>query len=79
MFDLIDSIRARDPAKPTTLEVIFAYNGFHAVLIHRFCHVVWDMKLFALARAIANLGRILTGSMENMMAEIEELKKKINS
>lgn len=61
MLDLIRSIQARDPARPTFLEVVFAYNGFHAVAIHRLCHAVWHMELRALARFIANIGRILTG------------------
>ena len=61
MFDLIRSIQSRDPANPTFLEVMFAYNGYHAVLIHRICHVIWSMNLHALARAVANIGRILTG------------------
>ncbi len=61
MFDLIHSIRERDPAKPTFLEVILAYNGFHAVLLHRLCHAIWNFRLHALARFLANISRILTG------------------
>ena len=61
MFDLIKSIQSRDPVKPTFLEVMFAYNGYHAVLIHRVCQAIWAMNLHALARALANIGRILTG------------------
>jgi serine O-acetyltransferase len=61
MTSLIDSIRARDPAKPTTLEVIFGYNGLHAVTLHRFNQWLWKMGLKALARFFANITRILTG------------------
>jgi serine O-acetyltransferase len=61
MFDLIHSIRERDPAKPTFLEVVLGYNGLHAVALHRVCHVIWNMKLHALARFFANISRILTG------------------
>lgn len=61
MSDLIRSIRARDPAQPTFCEVIFAYNGFHAVALHRLNNAIWKMGLRALARTIANIGRILTG------------------
>ncbi len=60
MFDLINSIRERDPAKPTFMEVVLGYNGFHAVLLHRVCYWLWGMKLKALARFVANLSRILT-------------------
>jgi serine O-acetyltransferase len=61
MFDLIRSIQKRDPAAPTFLEVVLAYNGFHAVLVHRAAHVLWAMGLRAVARFLANIGRILTG------------------
>lgn len=61
MFDYIKSIQARDPAAPTLLEVILAYNGFHAVCLHRLNHFIWGLGLKALARFLANLGRILTG------------------
>jgi serine O-acetyltransferase len=61
MFELITSIRERDPAKPTFMEVVLGYNGFHAVLMHRFCHAVWSMELRAVARFFANISRILTG------------------
>ncbi len=61
MSELIKSIQQRDPAKPTYLEVVFGYNGFHAVLLHRMNNVIWNMGLHALARCLANIGRILTG------------------
>lgn len=61
MFDLIKSIQNRDPAKPTFMEVLLGYNGFHAVAIHRLSHAIWTMGLRALARFLANIGRILTG------------------
>lgn len=61
MLDLINSIRERDPAKPTLMEVVLGYNGFHAVLLHAVSHTLWTMKLKALARFFANISRILTG------------------
>lgn len=61
MTDLIRSIRKRDPARPTYLEVVFGYNGFHAVLLHRVCHALWNMGFRGLARFLANLSRIFTG------------------
>lgn len=61
MLELIKSIRERDPARPTFMEVVLGYNGFHAVLFHALCHTLWNMKLKALARFIANISRILTG------------------
>ncbi len=61
MCGLIKSIQQRDPASPTFLEVLFAYNGFHAVALHRVNNALWSMGLRALPRIFANIGRILTG------------------
>ncbi|MCC6598459.1 MAG: serine O-acetyltransferase [Alphaproteobacteria bacterium] len=59
--DDIKAIQARDPAAPGFLEVCLAYNGFHAVLIHRMNHWLWGKGARTLARVLANIGRIFTG------------------
>lgn len=61
MCTLIKSIQERDPANPTYLEVLFAYNGFHAVCLHRVNNFIWSLGLRALARFCANITRFLTG------------------
>ena len=61
MCDLIKSIQERDPATPTFLEVVFAYNGFHAVCLHRVNNAIWSVGLHALARFGANITRMFTG------------------
>ena len=61
MLNHIRSIQSRDAANPTFCEVLFAYNGFHAVAIHSLSAFFWCLKLRALARIVANLGRFLTG------------------
>lgn len=61
MFDLIKSIKERDPAKPSSAEVFFAYNGFHAVTFHRMNNFIWHLGLHAFARFMANITRFLTG------------------
>ncbi|ORB83118.1 serine O-acetyltransferase [Mycobacterium kansasii] len=53
--------RQRDPARPTTLEVIFSYPGVHAVWGHRISHWLWRHNARLAARALAELTRILTG------------------
>lgn len=70
MFDFIESIRKRDPAQPTFAEVLFAYNGFHAVLLHRVSHYLWHLNLRALARFCSNLTRFLTGIEIHPQAQI---------
>lgn len=61
MLQLIKSIQARDPAKPTFFEVVLAYPGFHAVGMHKISRTLWYVKLRALARLWAHLARFLTG------------------
>ncbi|MDT5347217.1 MAG: serine O-acetyltransferase [Mycobacterium sp.] len=57
----IQAARERDPAKPTVLEVVFAYPGVHAVWGHRITHWLWQRGARLLARTLAELTRILTG------------------
>lgn len=61
MLDLIKSIQSRDPANPTTWEVILAYPGFHVLGFHSFASFLWDKDLRALGRFISHVGRLLTG------------------
>lgn len=70
MFELIRSIRDKDAAKPGFFEVFFAYNGFHAVVIHRFNNFLWRLGLRGLARFFSNLGRMITGIEVHPQAEI---------
>ncbi len=51
----------RDPAARSVWEVIFLYPGFHALLLHRIAQPLWNHHLKFPARAIAHLGRVLTG------------------
>ena len=61
MFDTARSIKRRDPAAKSLLEVIFLYPGYHAVLYHRVAHFLYTLHLFFLARLISQLSRFLTG------------------
>lgn len=57
----IRAARERDPAAPTTLQVIFAYPGVHAIWGHRVNHWLWRRGAKLAARITAELTRILTG------------------
>lgn len=57
----IRAARERDPAVPTTLQVIFAYPGVHAIWGHRINHWLWQRGARLLARITAEITRILTG------------------
>ncbi len=51
----------RDPAAQSVFEVMTAYPGFHAMLIHRISHRLWEMGFRWLARFSSHIGRWLTG------------------
>ncbi len=51
----------RDPAARTDFEVITTYPGFHAVMMHRFTHILWNNGLPWLARVLSNVARWFTG------------------
>ena len=51
----------RDPAARHTLEVLTAYPGLHALILHRLNHFLWNVGLKWLARFSAHIARWLTG------------------
>lgn len=51
---------ARDPAARNVLEVLLAYPGVHAVLLHRMSHRLWHADWKLAARFLAAFGRWLT-------------------
>jgi len=51
----------RDPAARSTLEVVTAYPGLHAVWIFRIAHWLWVRRLYWLGRFVSHLARWLTG------------------
>ncbi len=57
----IDSVKARDPAARSSLEVLLLYPGLHAVLFYRVAHWLWVRKFLFLGRAISQTARWLTG------------------
>jgi len=68
----IQAAKERDPAATSTLEVIFAYPGFHARQLHRLTHVLHTRGLRLPARLISHLGRALTGIEIHPCAQIGE-------
>jgi serine O-acetyltransferase len=57
----IRAAKERDPAAPTTLQVVFAYPGVHAIWCHRINHWLWQRGAKLAARITAEITRILTG------------------
>jgi cysteinyl-tRNA synthetase len=51
----------RDPAARSSLEVVLAYPGFHAIIIHRINHMLWKAGIPVLPRFISHIARFCTG------------------
>ena len=56
-----DTIFREDPAAKSVVEIFFCYPGFHAVLMHRLAHRLYQWHLPLLPRMISQLSRFLTG------------------
>jgi serine O-acetyltransferase len=56
----IQAVFERDPAVKSFWEVILCYPGFHAILLHRLAHFLYQKKFFILARFISQINRFLT-------------------
>ncbi|MDD5409703.1 MAG: serine O-acetyltransferase [Candidatus Omnitrophica bacterium] len=57
----IRALQKRDPAAKSFLEVVLLYQGLHALIFYRIAHVLYNLHLFLLARALSQLARFLTG------------------
>ena len=55
----LDSIKRRDPAARSRLEILL-YPGVWAVIWHRLAHVLYRSRLHFLARTVNHLARFLT-------------------
>jgi serine O-acetyltransferase len=51
----------RDPAARNWLEVVFCYPGLQALVIHRFSHLLYRLRLPFIPRFLSHLARALTG------------------
>jgi serine O-acetyltransferase len=61
MREDIQTVFHNDPAARTTLEVILAYPGVHAIWLHRFAHWLWSHHLKLVARMVSEVSRFTTG------------------
>jgi len=57
----IHCVFERDPSAQSVFEIITAYPGFHAILIHRFSHRLWNAGLKWAGRFASHIARWLTG------------------
>jgi len=60
----------RDPAAQNAVEVLVAYPGFHAIVLHRLAHAVYHLDVPVLPRWLSHVNRFLTGIEIHPAAEI---------
>jgi serine O-acetyltransferase len=57
----IATVKERDPAARSSLEVLTCYPGLHALVLHRRAHWFWKRGWTVLARFTSHVARFLTG------------------
>ncbi len=57
----IETTFMRDPAARSVPEVLTAYPGFHAILMHRLAHYLWVRERYLAARLLSHVNRFITG------------------
>ncbi len=57
----LKTLKERDPAARSVIEVLLMYPGVHAVLVHRISHYLWKRECYFLARGISQVCRNFTG------------------
>ena len=53
----VATVRERDPAASSKLEVLLLYPGLHAIWYYRVAHALQNRGMVFLARAISQIGR----------------------
>jgi len=62
MISIIEDIKAIYRNDPAARNIEFLlYPGFHAILIHRFTHLLWRLRIPFLPRLLSQISRFLTG------------------
>ena len=61
MFEFLKAYRNYDPAAKSMLEIFLLYPGPRAIFFHRIAHFLYSIKLFFVARLIADISRTVTG------------------
>jgi len=61
MREDVQAIFQHDPAARSTLEIVLAYPGLHAIWMHRVAHWLWRHDFLLIARLTSELSRFITG------------------
>lgn len=57
----VDTIFREDPAARSVVEILLCYPGFHAILLHRLSHKLWNLGVPLLPRVFSQVSRFFTG------------------
>ena len=57
----IDAMISRDPAARSRLEVALLYPAFHAIILYRVAHWLYQRQWFFFARFVSQVARLFTG------------------
>ena len=60
-YSHIRAAQKKDPAAQSFFEILFLYQGLHALVAHRFAHLLYRAHMFFSARMISQAARFLTG------------------
>jgi serine O-acetyltransferase len=60
-LDEIKSTKERDPAAKGNLQIIFLYQGLHAIVAYRLSHLLWKYNFPFFARLVSQAARFFTG------------------
>lgn len=62
MLAIIEDIKAIYRNDPAVRNIEFLlYPGLHAILVHRFCHLLWKLKIPFFPRLLSQVSRFFTG------------------
>lgn len=61
MLEFLKSYKNYDPAAKSYAEIFFLYPGPRALFFHRMAHFLYHIRLFFIARLVADISRTLTG------------------
>ena len=59
--DEIKTVKDRDPAAKSALEVLLLYPGLHALVLYRIGHQLWEWKIPIIPRWLSQTARFFTG------------------
>ncbi|MBF0512181.1 MAG: serine O-acetyltransferase [Candidatus Omnitrophica bacterium] len=60
-FNEIKTVKDRDPAAKSAVEVLLFYPGLHALVLHRISHLLWKWRIPIIPRWISQMARGFTG------------------